>query len=162
MGPGEYEYPKSNFNQQPHKVAIPPPQPFINSLKKPSTRSGSSKTTGFQKPSRRFANDDSSNGWERSRVGLSMDENHRISCNLRSKEKKTRNSVVRLEVRGHNYKWRSEVSNSMEEVHEFDAMEGHEDALDELHSFGIHRSLLSESVDSTSPKPGLSHLSEFI
>ncbi|KAI3819356.1 hypothetical protein L1987_13185 [Smallanthus sonchifolius] len=33
MGTGEYEYPKSKFNQQPHKVAIPPPQPFINSLK---------------------------------------------------------------------------------------------------------------------------------
>ncbi|MFS8014614.1 putative SLC26A/SulP transporter, sulfate anion transporter [Helianthus anomalus] len=28
----EYEYPKSKFSQQPHKVAIPPPQPFIKSL----------------------------------------------------------------------------------------------------------------------------------
>lgn len=33
MGTGEYDYPKSNFEQQPHKVAIPPPQPFIKSLK---------------------------------------------------------------------------------------------------------------------------------
>nr|XP_043635594.1 sulfate transporter 3.1-like [Erigeron canadensis] len=34
MGTGEYEYPKSSFEQQPpHKVAIPPPQPFIKSLK---------------------------------------------------------------------------------------------------------------------------------
>ncbi|MFS7975769.1 putative SLC26A/SulP transporter, STAS domain, sulfate anion transporter, STAS domain superfamily [Helianthus anomalus] len=37
MGTGDYEYPKSKFEQQqqqqPHKVAIPPPQPFIKSLK---------------------------------------------------------------------------------------------------------------------------------
>ncbi|KAI3810181.1 hypothetical protein L1987_19791 [Smallanthus sonchifolius] len=86
--------------------------------------------------SRRFANDDSSNDWERSRVGLSMDEKSPDfkSGNLRSKEKKTRNSAVRLEVRGHNYKWQSAVSNSVEELHEFDAMEGLDDALDELDS----------------------------
>ncbi|KAJ9543027.1 hypothetical protein OSB04_022734 [Centaurea solstitialis] len=33
MGTGEYEYSKPNFEQQAHKVAIPPPQPFIKSLK---------------------------------------------------------------------------------------------------------------------------------
>ncbi|KAI3678887.1 hypothetical protein L6452_38191 [Arctium lappa] len=33
MGTGEYEYPKPNFEHQAHKVAIPPPQPFIKSLK---------------------------------------------------------------------------------------------------------------------------------
>ncbi|KAI3749419.1 hypothetical protein L2E82_20031 [Cichorium intybus] len=33
MGTGEYNHPKSNFEQQAHKVAIPPPQPFIKSLK---------------------------------------------------------------------------------------------------------------------------------
>ncbi|XP_076934717.1 sulfate transporter 3.1-like [Bidens hawaiensis] len=33
MGTGNYEYPGSKYNQQPHKVAIPPPQPFVKSLK---------------------------------------------------------------------------------------------------------------------------------
>ncbi|KAL8252984.1 hypothetical protein R6Q59_036677 [Mikania micrantha] len=33
MGTGEHPYPKSKLNQQPHKVAIPPPQPFIKSFK---------------------------------------------------------------------------------------------------------------------------------
>ncbi|XP_076939036.1 sulfate transporter 3.1-like [Bidens hawaiensis] len=33
MGTGNYEYPNSKYNQQPHKVAIPPPQPFVKSLK---------------------------------------------------------------------------------------------------------------------------------
>ncbi|XP_071738223.1 sulfate transporter 3.1-like [Rutidosis leptorrhynchoides] len=34
MGTGEFHYPKSSFDQQqPHKVAIPPPQPFFKSLK---------------------------------------------------------------------------------------------------------------------------------
>ncbi|XP_076914193.1 sulfate transporter 3.1-like [Bidens hawaiensis] len=33
MGTRDYEYPSSKYNQQPHKVAIPPPQPFVNSLK---------------------------------------------------------------------------------------------------------------------------------
>ncbi|XP_024981417.1 sulfate transporter 3.1-like [Cynara cardunculus var. scolymus] len=33
MGTGEYEYSKLNYEQKAHKVAIPPPQPFIKSLK---------------------------------------------------------------------------------------------------------------------------------
>ncbi|PWA65456.1 sulfate transporter 3,1 [Artemisia annua] len=32
MGTGEYEYEKPNYEKQPHKVAIPPPQPFFKSL----------------------------------------------------------------------------------------------------------------------------------
>ncbi|CAH1447374.1 unnamed protein product [Lactuca virosa] len=33
MNTGEYGYPKFNFKQQAHPVSIPPPQPFIKSLK---------------------------------------------------------------------------------------------------------------------------------
>ncbi|KAI3506793.1 hypothetical protein L2E82_20030 [Cichorium intybus] len=33
MSTGEYGYPILDFEQQAHKVAIPPPQPFIKSLK---------------------------------------------------------------------------------------------------------------------------------
>nr|KAJ0188450.1 hypothetical protein LSAT_V11C900458160 [Lactuca sativa] len=33
MNTGEYGYPKFNFEQQAHTVSIPPPQPFIKSLK---------------------------------------------------------------------------------------------------------------------------------
>ncbi|XP_076882584.1 uncharacterized protein LOC143531087 isoform X2 [Bidens hawaiensis] len=53
---------------------------------------------------------------------------------LRSKGKKVRNSSVRSDVMEHNYNLRSAEANSVEELHEFDAMEGPEEALDELDS----------------------------
>ncbi|XP_076927521.1 uncharacterized protein LOC143591094 [Bidens hawaiensis] len=56
------------------------------------------------------------------------------NCNLKSKGKIVCNSSVRSDVLEHTYKWRSAESNSVEEVHELDAMEGHEDSLDELDS----------------------------
>ncbi|XP_076884699.1 uncharacterized protein LOC143533967 [Bidens hawaiensis] len=56
------------------------------------------------------------------------------SDNLRSKGKKVRNSSVRSNVMEHNYNLRSVEANSVEEIHEFDAMEGPEEALDELDS----------------------------
>lgn len=48
-----------------------------------------------------------------------------------SKEKKTYNSNVRLEVGEPDYKWRSADSKVMEEADEFDAMEGLDEDLDE-------------------------------
>ncbi|KAL8205740.1 hypothetical protein R6Q57_009291 [Mikania cordata] len=88
---------------------------------------------------RRYANDDLSNvefsnNWERSRIGLSLNKKSPgfKSGNLRSKEKKICNSAVRSEVIEHNYKWGSAESNSVEEIHEFDAMDDPNNALDEV------------------------------
>ncbi|KAI3769115.1 hypothetical protein L6452_00214 [Arctium lappa] len=91
---------------------------------------------------RGFTNPDSSsveisNAGERSRIGLFLDEksldNDFKSGKLKSKEKTIRSSDVRSEVGEHDYKWRFAESNSMEELDEFDAMEGpEEEVLDEL------------------------------
>ncbi|KAI3754077.1 hypothetical protein L2E82_26201 [Cichorium intybus] len=92
---------------------------------------------------RRFINSDSSNvefsnAGERSRIGYilngkSLDKDSKQG-NVRSKENKSSSSAVRSEVGEHDYKWRSTESNFMEELYEFDAMEGPEEDLDELDS----------------------------
>ncbi|XP_023728357.1 uncharacterized protein LOC111876065 isoform X2 [Lactuca sativa] len=89
---------------------------------------------------RRFTNPDSlyvefSNAGERSSIGFSVHEksldNDFKEGHVISKEKKTYNSNVRLEVGEPDYKWRSADSKVMEEADEFDAMEGLDEDLDE-------------------------------
>ncbi|KAK1440185.1 hypothetical protein QVD17_06010 [Tagetes erecta] len=80
---------------------------------------------------RRFENDED---LEKSRIRLPLHKksSNFKSGNLRSKEEKICNSAVRSEVVEHDYKWRSVESNSVDELHDLDAMEEHEDDFDEL------------------------------